>query len=312
MTVTLLPHRGSAVTTALVTAILPVTSDDPRFASQRIGIAIRDADLALLTVDIELDTVVLDADVHAVSDPAESGFAGSVVTVGLDSGADFSAADVATTATGTSFRLVSAAGTRRVDLALLGERHVVPALATIVLAIHLGADIDEAVAAVSGVTGEGTGDLELVPAPDGITLIDDSADASPVATIEALKTVAEIAGESRRSIAVLGPLAMASDDLIDIRDEHDRIGRIVVRLNIGKLIVVGAGARHLASAAGLEGSWDGESVLVATPDEAYSLLRTDIREGDVVLVKISQQAPQSASLQAHQVDLRSVIGGIVA
>ena len=305
MTVTLLPHRGSAVTTELVSAVLPVTSDDPRFASQRIGVAIRDADLALLTVDIELDTVVLDSDVHAASAAADFGFRGSVVTVGLDSSADYAAADVETTASGTAFTLSSAAGTRAVVLSLLGERHVVPALAAIVLAIHLGADIDEAIAAVEQVTGEGSGDLELVPAPGGVTLIDDSADASPLATIEALKTVAEIAGESRRSIAVLGPLALASDDLIDIRDEHDRVGRIVVRLNIGKLIVVGSGARHLASAAGLEGSWDGESVLVATPEEAYSLLRTDIREGDVVLVKLTQSS-------THQVDLRSVIGGIVA
>jgi UDP-N-acetylmuramoyl-tripeptide--D-alanyl-D-alanine ligase len=117
----------------------------------------------------------------------------------------------------------------------------------------------------------------------GIVVIDDSADAGSRSTVEALKTLAETAGDTRRSIAVLGELAGAGSDA---RDEHDRIGRIVVRLNISQLVVVGAGARHLAAAAGLEGSWDGESVLVGTAGEAYDLVRAIIREGDVVLVKV--------------------------
>ena len=50
-------------------------------------------------------------------------------------------------------------------------------------------------------------------------------------------------------------------------------------------IAIGTGARHLQSAAALEGSWDGESVIVGTPEEAYDLLRDEIRENDVVLVK---------------------------
>jgi UDP-N-acetylmuramoyl-tripeptide--D-alanyl-D-alanine ligase len=58
-----------------------------------------------------------------------------------------------------------------------------------------------------------------------------------------------------------------------------------VRLNIAKLVAVGNGARHIQSAAGLEGSWDGESVIVANNDQAYDLLRDEIRGGDVVLVK---------------------------
>jgi UDP-N-acetylmuramoyl-tripeptide--D-alanyl-D-alanine ligase len=85
---------------------------------------------------------------------------------------------------------------------------------------------------------------------------------------------------------VLGPLAVESVDPIEIRDEHDRIGRIVVRLNIKKLVVVGNDARHLFKAAELEGSWNGESVLCQSVTEAYDLLRAEIREGDTVLVKV--------------------------
>ncbi|MEP6478849.1 MAG: UDP-N-acetylmuramoylalanyl-D-glutamate--2,6-diaminopimelate ligase, partial [Rhodoglobus sp.] len=70
-------------------------------------------------------------------------------------------------------------------------------------------------------------------------------------------------------------------------EEHDRIGRLVVRLNVQKLVVIGPLARHIHNAAGLEGSWDGESVLVGDVNEAYDLLCDELREGDVVLVKSS-------------------------
>ena len=88
----------------------------------------------------------------------------------------------------------------------------------------------------------------------------------------------------QRSVAVLGEMAELGEYA---DDEHDRIGRLAVRLNIRKLIVVGHNARHIHNAAGLEGSWDGESVLVATADEAYDVLRDELRYGDVVLVKSS-------------------------
>jgi UDP-N-acetylmuramoyl-tripeptide--D-alanyl-D-alanine ligase len=90
-----------------------------------------------------------------------------------------------------------------------------------------------------------------------------------------------------RAVAVLGEMTV---DDAESREEHDRIGRLVVRLNVGKLIVVGHGARHIHNAAGLEGSWDGESVLVDSAEEAYDLLDNELRDGDVVLVKSSKAA----------------------
>ena len=94
-------------------------------------------------------------------------------------------------------------------------------------------------------------------------------------------------GESVRSIAVLGEFESEPAGALE---EHDYIGRLVVRLNINQLVAVGHAARHIQSAAGLEGSWDGESLIVGTPAEAYDLLRGQIRESDVVLVKASTRA----------------------
>jgi UDP-N-acetylmuramoyl-tripeptide--D-alanyl-D-alanine ligase len=129
--------------------------------------------------------------------------------------------------------------------------------------------------------------MELLRSASGAIVINDAYNASPDSTAAALKTLAQIVTPDQRSIAVLGEMA----ELGDVSDEeHDRIGRLVVRLNIQKLVVVGHLARHIHNAAGLEGSWDGESVLVGSAEEAYDLLRDELGDGDVVLVKSSKSA----------------------
>src|SRR5690606_10763704 len=109
----------------------------------------------------------------------------------------------------------------------------------------------------------------------------------PASTAASLRTLAVIGSEGYRTTAVLGELDLpdaAGDELLR-REAHDAIGRLVVRFNIRMLIVVGRGARHIHTAAGLEGSWNGESVLVDTVQQAYDLLRGELRDGDVVLVR---------------------------
>jgi UDP-N-acetylmuramoyl-tripeptide--D-alanyl-D-alanine ligase len=121
----------------------------------------------------------------------------------------------------------------------------------------------------------------------GALVIDDTGVADRDGMAAALRFLAQVTGESIRSVAVLGEFdADASEAL----EEHDYIGRLAVRLNINQLVSVGHAARHIQSAAGLEGSWDGESVIVDTPQEAYDLLRGELRENDVVLVKASKAA----------------------
>ncbi len=213
--------------------------------------------------------------------------AARVVWFGLDDTSDPRAEDLAATAAGTSFTLVSGGERRAVMLHILGEHHVMNALATIAAARALGVPLDSAVEAIESVVRAERWRMEVLHPGGGITVINDAYNASPDSTAAALKTLAQLVEPTQRSVAVLGEMT----ELGEVSDEeHDRIGRLVVRLNIQKLIVVGHGARHIHNAAGLEGSWDGESVLVATADEAYDFLRGELREGDVVLVKSSKSA----------------------
>jgi UDP-N-acetylmuramoyl-tripeptide--D-alanyl-D-alanine ligase len=174
-----------------------------------------------------------------------------------------------------------------VALQILGEHHVGNALAALAVARELGVPLDRAIAAIEAVPRAERWRMEVLQPGGGITVINDAYNASPDSTAAALKTLVQILEPGQRSVAVLGEMAELGEYA---REEHDRVGRLVVRLNIGKLVVVGDGARLIHAAAGLEGSWDGESVFVPNLDAAYDLLRGELRSGDVVLVKSSKSA----------------------
>ena len=213
--------------------------------------------------------------------------AARVVWFGLAADAAVRAENVRATASGTRFTLVVDGSSHEVALRILGEHHVSNALAALAVARELGVPIERAITAIEGVARAERWRMELLQPGGGITVINDAYNASPDSTAAALKTLAQILEPGQRSVAVLGEMAELGEYA---QEEHDRLGRLVVRLNIGKLVVVGEGARHIHAAAGLEGSWDGESVFVADVDAAYDLLREELRPGDVVLVKSSKSA----------------------
>jgi UDP-N-acetylmuramoyl-tripeptide--D-alanyl-D-alanine ligase len=73
-------------------------------------------------------------------------------------------------------------------------------------------------------------------------------------------------------------------------EEHDLLGRVVVRLNISKLVVVGDNVRALYNGALLEGSWGDEIQHVPDAAAAEALLRAELAPGDIVLFKSSNGA----------------------
>jgi len=213
--------------------------------------------------------------------------AASVSSFGLDSSADVWADEIEATVRGTAFTLHVGDDVIAVQLRILGEHHVTNALAAVTAARALGIDPHRSVAALESIERAERWRMELLNGPGGVTVINDAYNASPDSMAAALKTLVQVVGPENRSVAVLGEIAELGDYATE---EHDRIGRLIVRLNVQKLIVVGHAARHIHNAAGLEGSWDGESVLVDNVEEAYAVLREELREGDVVLVKSSNSA----------------------
>lgn len=186
-----------------------------------------------------------------------------------------------------SFTLKTAKGDAQVKLALNGPHQVGNALVAAAIALQLGATPEEVAQRLGAAERVSAHRMVITEREDGVTVIDDAYNANPDsvrAALKALATISRATTPARRSWAVLGPMAELGDDAVR---EHDEIGRLVVRLDISKLVVIGDAARAMHQGAHLEGSWGEESVLVPDADAAIALLRAEIRPGDVVLVKAS-------------------------
>ncbi|WP_380168559.1 UDP-N-acetylmuramoyl-tripeptide--D-alanyl-D-alanine ligase [Jannaschia sp. R86511] len=174
-----------------------------------------------------------------------------------------------------------------VRLALTGEQHLGNALAAAAVALHLGVPGDVVAEGLSVARSGSRYRMEVVDRPDGVRVVNDAYNASPEAVAAALRALAHMgraARPPRRTWAVLGEMLELGSAA---REEHDRVGRLAVRLNIDRLVAVGPGALHVHAGATQEGSWGEESVHVADADAALELLRAETGPGDVVLVKAS-------------------------
>ncbi|OBI15258.1 UDP-N-acetylmuramoyl-tripeptide--D-alanyl-D-alanine ligase [Mycobacterium sp. E2327] len=191
-----------------------------------------------------------------------------------------------------------------VQLSVFGDHQVTNALCAAAVALQCGAGIKQVADALAGAGPVSRHRMQLTTRADGVTVIDDAYNANPDsmrAGLQALAWIAHEAGEKRRSWAVLGEMAELGDDAIT---EHDRIGRLAVRLDVSRLVVVGTGRSMSAMhhAAVMEGSWGAEAVSVPDGDAALALLRAELRPGDVVLVKASNAAGLGALADALAAD----------
>lgn len=233
------------------------------------------------------DVAILNLDDARVAGMADATSA-RVLWFGLDERAAVRATDISATASGTAFRLHLPDGSSaQVRFRVLGEHHVMNALAAAAAAFELGATIEQIVRALESVSRAERWRMELLGGRDDVSIINDAYNASPDSMSAAIRTLAQIGAERRRTIAVLGAMSELGDWA---GEEHDRIGLQAVRLGIGRLVVVGPEARRMHITAINEGSWDGESVYFPTADEAFEYLSTEIAPGDTVLVKSSNSA----------------------
>jgi UDP-N-acetylmuramoyl-tripeptide--D-alanyl-D-alanine ligase len=182
------------------------------------------------------------------------------------------------------FRLSTPAGTAPVTLPAPGEHLVGCALAAAAAAGVLGVGPDDVAAGLEGAALSPMR-MEVRRRPDGLTVVNDAYNANPSSMAAALKTLAALGREGGRTVAVLGEMAELGPDA---SAEHDRIGRLVTRLGIDRLVGVGEPGKVMVNAARMEGMWPEEAEAVADPDAALALLTPVLGPADVVLVKASR------------------------
>ena len=244
--------------------------------------------------------VILNVDDTAVAAMADQ-TAARVVRVGRTAGADVWAGPVTLDALARP-RFTLHAAEEQVDIALAvhGDHQVSNALCAAAVALECGASLEQVADALAAAGPVSKHRMQVATRDDGVTVINDAYNANPDSMRAGLKALAWIASEApekRRSWAVLGEMAELGDDAIS---EHDRIGRLAVRLDVSRLIVVGTGRSMSAMHHGavMEGSWGSESTMVADADAALALLRAELQAGDVVLVKASNAAGLGALADA--------------
>lgn len=249
--------------------------------------AVARAKSEIVTGLLPTGTAVLNLDDSRVSAMA-SRAPGEVVMFGEDRAAHVRAEHVRLDAEGRAgFELRTQDASAPVQLLLVGEHHVHNALAAATAALVLGVPPADVATRLSSATALSPHRMAVTERADGVTVIDDSYNANPDSMRAALKALAVRARGERRSIAVLGEMLELGPDSVQA---HDEIGRLAVRLDISRLVVVGEGARAMHLGALQEGSWGPETRLLPDVEAAAAWLEAELTPGDVVLVKSSHGA----------------------
>jgi UDP-N-acetylmuramoyl-tripeptide--D-alanyl-D-alanine ligase len=176
--------------------------------------------------------------------------------------------------------VLRAAGERRpVTIPTLGRLAVHNALAAAAVGIAAGLDLDTIADALA--TGWSAPHRGQIVRAGGVTIVDDSYNASPGSVTAALDLLGGLPG---RRVAVLG-------EMLELGEGH-----VAGHLEVGEaaagvadlLVVVGDEAIAIADGARDAGLDPAKVLFAHDRDAALDVLRPRLREGDVVLVKASR------------------------
>jgi UDP-N-acetylmuramoyl-tripeptide--D-alanyl-D-alanine ligase len=157
------------------------------------------------------------------------------------------------------------------------------ALAAAAVGRWAGVTLAETATALKG-AGVARWRMETSTGSSGIVVVNDAYNANPESMAAALKSARWMARD-QRLIAVLGYMAELGP--IEL-EEHEKLGQLVVRIGVERLITVGEQARAIARAAIREGQLPEDVESYEDPSDAAADVRAWARPGDVVLVKGSR------------------------
>lgn len=261
--------------------------------------AIADAKAEILEQATPTTVLVANADDPLVMARART-FPGRTVTFGTADTADLRVVDIDDRGLGgTRATLVTRDGSVSLAIPLPGRGHLLNALAAAAVGRELGVDravIAERLATLVPADHRGV----ALTAPNGVRIFDDSYNASPAALMTALDALAR-SPRSGRAVAVVGEMLELGDASAAL---HDTCGRHVAAVGVERLVTVGGeSARRLGAAAVAAGLAVTAVAHVPSSDEAAALLASELRAGDLVLVKGSR------GLRTDRVVARLMTGG---
>lgn len=221
-------------------------------------------------------------------------YGGRVISFGSCMDADIRASKMKSLSDGRySFTLVCQDGSVDVTMSVLGYHNVYNALAAAAAAYGVGVDlatIQEGLESFSTPAMR----MELVKSKSGYAVLNDAYNASPASVVAALRTLNALQGYNRK-IAVLG-------DMLELGDysakAHGDLGNAVKSNGIAMLVTVGTLAREIANGARAAGFPADAIHSCADSIEAARMLKDDVTQGDVVLVKGSRAVKMEEIVRA--------------
>jgi UDP-N-acetylmuramoyl-tripeptide--D-alanyl-D-alanine ligase len=180
-----------------------------------------------------------------------------------------------------AFRLVAGADAIEATIPTLGRLSVHNALAGAAVGLAAGLDLPTIAGALAG--GWSAPHRGVLVDAGGVTIVDDSYNASPASVQAALELIGGFPG---RHVAVLGEMK----ELGSGHDEGHRIAGEAAARGAELVVVVdgepGGPARGIVE--GTEATGGAEVIAVADREAALAVLMDRLRPGDVVLVKASR------------------------
>ncbi|MBS3938077.1 MAG: UDP-N-acetylmuramoyl-tripeptide--D-alanyl-D-alanine ligase [Peptococcaceae bacterium] len=160
-----------------------------------------------------------------------------------------------------------------------GRHNALNSSLAIAAAVVLGVDIAQAIAGIQRCAVKSQR-LEVVNLPQGYTLIDDTYNASPTSVVAALHTLDHIA-KGRRRVSVLGSMFELGERS---QAAHQEVGEVAGE-RCDLVVTLGKEAQGIAKATRAKGI---KTVECDEPEQVLAVLRTELRSGDVILVKGSR------------------------
>jgi UDP-N-acetylmuramoyl-tripeptide--D-alanyl-D-alanine ligase len=170
---------------------------------------------------------------------------------------------------------------------VLGQANVASVLPAIAIAKHLGLTHEQILSKISEIVFE-PGRMNPIPGVKGSLIIDSSYNAAPASMVAALDVLQEfVTAQGARRVAVLGPMA----ELGSVSEqEHRMLGLRVAEAGVDLLVTVGELSRNTRRAAIEAGIPEAQTQHFDTSLDAGRWLDSQVRKGDIVLVKGSQSA----------------------
>ncbi len=168
---------------------------------------------------------------------------------------------------------------------VLGRQHIYPALIAVAVGVSQKLNIVSMSQSLSDENITQPGRMRILTGIKKTVLIDDSYNASPLATEKALAVLGEIEMQTGgKKIAALG-------DMMELgkytADEHKKIGQAVAKV-ADALVTVGLRSKHIAEGALLGGMSEKNIFQFEESRKAGLFLQNFIEAGDIILIKGSQ------------------------